>query len=199
MKPLGGRDTNMNWRETVVGLRRLILLKLFRPRPPRPAGKEPSAAEIAAVIVEFIRLVDRANGVFGRDAAVGFIKHHPLGIAGLTIDAGRLSGYFEPQVRPLAPDFRFEFSEDHEGTIKFTVLGDYRYEGFVLSGDLTRSGTMDARKNAPTPRLNAHLWGSSGYARNPVTRHAKRLRKVFMSDYGATDYREMFRTTVGGR
>ncbi len=172
----------LNWRE-------MILLKLFRPRPPRPAGREPSAAEIAAVIVEFIRLVDRANGIFGKDALVRFIQHHPLGRAGISIDAGKLRGYFEPQVRPLAPDFKFDFSEDHEGTIEFAVLGDYRYEGFLLSGHLTPSAAVDPSKNWPTPRLAVSAVPG---LRSPVTRHAKRLRNVFVSDYGATDYRTMF-------
>ena len=70
----------LNWRER-------ILYKLFRPRQPRPAGKEASEAEIAAVIIEFIRLVDRANGTMGRDAVLRFIQHHPLGRAGISTEA----------------------------------------------------------------------------------------------------------------
>lgn len=140
------------------------------------------------MIVEFIRLVDRANGVFGRDAAAQFIQQHPLGRAGGTT-AGRLSLYFEPQARPLAPDFRFEFSEDHEGTIEFSVVGDYRYDGFHLSGQLTRPGTMNSRENWPTPRLSV---SADAGIRNLHTRHAKRLRDLFVSDYGATDYRAIF-------
>ena len=49
-------------------------------------------------------------------------------------------------------DRLFEFSEDHEGTIEFSVVGDYRYEGFFLSGHLTPTGTMDPRKSAPILR-----------------------------------------------
>jgi hypothetical protein len=188
----------MNWRETVVGLRRLILLKLFRPRPPRPGGKEPSAAEIAVVIVEFIRQVDRLNGVFGKDAAVQFIKDHPGGSAFETTRALRFGPtelafglHFQPQVRPLAPDFEFDFEVSHEGKIRFSLLGDNRYEGFMLGGDLT-SGAVDPHISWPTPPLQVSLWTSSGYLKNPVTRHAKLLRDVFVNDYGATDYRTMF-------
>jgi hypothetical protein len=86
----------------------------------------------------------------------------------------------------------FRFSENYRSEIEFSVVGDYRYEGFFLTGCLTPSGTMDARKNAPTPPLNASVLVSSGYLKHPVTRHAKFLRNVFVSDYGATDFRTMF-------
>jgi len=167
-----------------------ILLKLFRPRPARPTEGVSSETEIASVIVEFIRLADRANGLFGKDHLVSFAQHHPLGRTGATTSAGRLSLYFEPEARPLAPDFRFEFSEDHEGTIEFSVLGDYRYEGFHLSGQLTRPGAKEPRQNWPTPSLAV---SAEPGIRSPVTRHAKRLRDVFVRNYRATDYRAMFK------
>jgi hypothetical protein len=171
----------LNWRER-------ILYGLFRPRPSRPAS-EASAAEIAAIIVEFIRLVDRQNGIFGKNGVASFLQHHPLGRAGISIDAGKLRGYFEPQVPPLAPDFRFDFSEDFEGTIEFSVLGDYRYEGFLLSGNLTPAADVDSSKSWPTPRLAVSAVPG---LKSPVTPHAKRLRDVFVSDYEAHDYRTMF-------
>jgi hypothetical protein len=172
----------LNWRER-------ILYKLFRPRPPRPADKEASAAEIAAIIVEFIRLVDRQNGIFGKNGVVSFLQHHPEGRAGVSIAAGKLRGYFEPQVPPLAPDFKFDFSEIYDGTIEFAVLGDYRYEGFLLSGNLTPAADLDPSKSWPTPRLAVSAVPG---LRSPVTHHAKRLRDVFVSDYGANDYRTTF-------
>lgn len=153
-----------------------ILLKLFRPRPPRPKEGEAPPADIASVIVQFIRAADRANGLMGKEHLVSFVRHLPLGRAGGTPDfRDRQSLYFEPEAPPLGPNFRFEFSEDHEGTIEFSVRGDHRYDGFHLSGQLTRPGTKDARQNWPTPLLAVSA--ESGPT-NSVTRHAKRLRDV---------------------
>ena len=103
------------------------LLELFLPGPARTSED----ADIASFILEFIRIADRANGLFGKDQLVSFAKHHPLGHAGADTSLGRLCLYFEPEAPPFAPDFRFEFSEDHEGTIKFSVSGAYRYRASV--------------------------------------------------------------------
>jgi len=92
--------------------------------------------------------------------------------------------YFEPEAPPLGPDFRFEFSEDHEGAIGFAVWGDYRYDGFHVSGHLSTSGTQNARQDWSTPLLAV---GAESGPTNSVTRHAKRLRDIFVSDYGAKD------------
>jgi hypothetical protein len=168
-----------------------ILLKLFRPRPPRPKGGDASEAEIASVIIQFIRAADRANGVMGKDHLLSFVRHLQVGPVGATTDFGRWSFYFEPEAVPLAPDFRFDFNEDHDGAITFSVLGDYRYEGFLLGGQLTKSGTIDPRRNWPTPRLSVSAEpGING----SVTRHAKRLRDFFISHFDAKDYHSMFKS-----
>jgi hypothetical protein len=189
----------MKWFERIL----FKCFLLFRPRAPRPAGKEPSAAEIAATIVEFLRAADRLNGEWGKGALARFIKDHPLGSAGKSPfgevglgSAGRISLRFEPRARPLAPDFTFDFVEDSQGSISFSVSGDSRYEGFQLFGTLTPKAVAEARdlrSNWPTPPLNVSLWAAA-YGPSltyPVTRHAKRLKNVFMSDYGATDYSSM--------
>jgi hypothetical protein len=168
-----------------------ILLKLFRPRPPRPKEGEAPIGEIASVMVQFIRAADRANGLMGKDHLLSFVRHVQLGSVGATTDFGRWSFYFEPEAPPLGPDFRFDFEEDHEGTINFYVQGDYRYEGFFLSGQLTRVGSRNAREDWPTPLLSV---SAEPGPTSPVTRHAKRLRKFFMSNYGAKDYEAMFKS-----
>ncbi len=203
-----GRNRALTWYQK-------ILLRLFRPRPARPKGGESSEAKIASVIVQFIRAADRANGTLGKDHLAGFVRQVALSDIGGTTNAGatsndgdfldrlpstlrttlaameRLSLYFEPKAPPLGPDFRFEFSEDHEGAIQFTVWGDYRYEGFHLGGQLTRPGEKDPRQNWPTPRLNV---SAEPRINSPVTRHAKRLRDFFISNYEATDYGALFKS-----
>jgi hypothetical protein len=168
-----------------------ILLKLFRPRPPRPKEGEASAADIASVIVEFIRAADRANGLMGKEHLVSFVRHVQLGPVSATMDFGRWSFYFEPEAPPLGPDFRFDFEEDHEGAINFHVRGDYRYDGFMLSGQLTQAGSRNAREDWPTPSL---IVSAEPGPTSPVTRHAKRLRDFFMNNYGAKDYEAMFKS-----
>ena len=163
-----------------------ILLKLFRPSPPRPKEGEASAADIAAVMVQFIRAADRANGLMGKDHLVSFIAHTGLGRTGGTPNfRERSQFYFEPEAPPLGPDFRFEFSEDHEGTITVAVIGNHRHDGFHLSGQLTRTGTKEARQDWPTPLLGVSAESGPTYS---VTRHAKRLLDVLMSNYEAKDY-----------
>jgi hypothetical protein len=160
-----------------------IMVALFRPRPPRPKEGEASETDIASVIVQLIRAADRANGLMGKEHLVSFLQRLSLGRTGeRTGVRGRLSLYFEPEAPPLGRDFRFEFSEDHEGTIGFSVWGDCRYDGFHLSGHLSRPGTQDARQDWPTPLLAV---GAESGSTNSVTRNAKRLRDVLVSDYGA--------------
>jgi hypothetical protein len=169
-----------------------ILFALFRPRPPRPEGGESSLDEVASVMVQFIRAADRANGLMGKDHLLSFVRNLDLGTVGASTNhLGRLSFYFEPKAEPLAPDFRFDFSEDHEGTIIFTAQGHYRYDGFFLSGALTKPGVRNAREDWPTPKLSV---SAEPGPTSPVTRHAKRLRDFFMSKYGAKDYEAMFKS-----
>ena len=186
---------NLRMRTTIVRARmawhQKILLKLFRPRPPRPKRGEASEAEIASVIIQFVRAADRANGLMGKDNLLSFIRHLQLGPVGATTDFGRWSCYFEPEAPPLAPDFRFDFEEDHEGTITFCVLGDYRYEGFLLTGQLTKPGATNSRQNWPAPRLSV---SAEPRMNSPVTRHAKRLRDFFIRNYEAKDYHSIFKS-----
>jgi hypothetical protein len=117
---------------------------------------------------------------------------------------GRWRLFFDPEAAPLAPDFRFRFEEDHEGSISVIVEGDYRYEGFLLHGQLTRPGTKPVRDDWPREDWPP-VWVSAEpdflkwMIKKPVgmtlpaTRHAKRLRDVFINDYGAKDWSNRLR------
>jgi hypothetical protein len=119
------------------------------------------------------------------------MQHVSLGRTGVVPDTfGRWRLFFDPEAAPLAPDFRFRFEEDHEGSISVIVEGDYRYEGFLLVGRLTRPGTKPVRENWPLPLLNV---GAEPGMTLPATRHAKRLRDIFISTYGGWDSSRMFK------
>ena len=82
--------------------------------------------------------------------------------------------------------------------------GDYRYEGFLLHGQLTRPGTKPVRDDWPREDWPP-VWVSAEpdflkwMIKKPVgmtlpaTRHAKRLRDVFINDYGAKDWSNRLR------
>lgn len=168
-----------------------ILLNLFRPKPPRPKEGESSVADVASVMVQFIRAADRANGTMGKDFLLNFVRNTKLGPVGASTNhLGRLSFYFEPEAPPIGPDFRFDFEEDHEGQISLNVQGSHRYEGFHLHCGLTQAGTRNVREHWPTPSF---IVSAESGPMLSVTLHAKRLRDFFMSKHGAKDYDAMFK------
>lgn len=160
---------------------------------------ETSPAEIARIIIELIRGADRANGTHGRDQLVSFMQHVSSDRTDRTLVRSEeqddfVSGWklhFIPEA-PLEPDFRFEFEEDREGIIWFSVFGDDRYEGFFLTGRLTYHGTGPIRENWPTPPIivsaepeKMALDDDERQYVLPGTSHAKQLRDIFISHYGA--------------
>jgi hypothetical protein len=129
-------------------------------------------------------------GLWGKTFLLNFVRNTKLGPVGARTDFGRWSFYFEPEAPPIGPDFRFNFEEDHEGAISVNVEGSYRYEGFSLHAGLTRAGTRDAREDWPTPSL---IVSAESGPMLSVTRHAKRLRDFFITNYSAKDYDSMFK------
>jgi hypothetical protein len=159
-------------------------------RAPRPSA-EASLAEVADTILKLINLVDQLNLMSGKESVRRGLENMPLGKTEVKNRFYPFEIYFYPIAPPLGPDFDFRFSwqGDNERDVTFVVQGRERYSCFMLVGQLTKPNSVGVAKQLPLPKLTVKTFSSITV---PTTRHAKRLRNLFVQKYQALDATRVF-------